>query len=526
MIAIGIRYLCGWAMATHPSDRNRAEWPPHPDRVFMALAAAHFETGEAPDERRVLDELEKQDAPHVIAAEHSSRSIVTSYVPVNDASSPKMKAGKEPSSEQIKSGLELLPEKRSRQPRTFPIAVPEDDTDFLEWPQATLTESDRLVLESLCGKVTCVGHSASLVQMWVVDEDRKLDFVSNETSPRRRLVPSDSLSSYRLRVPGPGRMASLVERYAATPLQRPTAGLWRGYAEAKSESESSTLKTVFDDELIVLKLSGDPPGRRLGLESTLQVTHGLRQRLLEFVAEHFAGEVAPEWLSGKTASGEKSLIPHLAFVPLAHVGHEHADGHLLGAAIALPRCRVAMEEKRQWLEEQRRWLGAFLMSAAGEGERRSIELPLDQSLGIWTLQLEDRDPFSRPKAMQPEVWTRASKVWATVTPIVLDRHPKSLEEQAEIIALACERVTSINGQEGVVPEIIDIKPVSRFVGCGHAKRDFPPLHDRFGKSVRSQTHAVLTFAEPLQGPLLLGAGRYLGYGLCRPIPDNSSDKET
>ena len=42
MIAIGIRYLCGWAMATHPADRNRAEWPPHPDRVFMALAAAHF----------------------------------------------------------------------------------------------------------------------------------------------------------------------------------------------------------------------------------------------------------------------------------------------------------------------------------------------------------------------------------------------------------------------------------------------------------------------------------------------------
>ena len=43
MLCIGIRYLCGWAMATHPADRLRPEWPPHPDRVFMALTAAHFE---------------------------------------------------------------------------------------------------------------------------------------------------------------------------------------------------------------------------------------------------------------------------------------------------------------------------------------------------------------------------------------------------------------------------------------------------------------------------------------------------
>ena len=44
MLVVGIRYLNGWVMATHPTNREVAEWPPHPDRVFMALAAAHFET--------------------------------------------------------------------------------------------------------------------------------------------------------------------------------------------------------------------------------------------------------------------------------------------------------------------------------------------------------------------------------------------------------------------------------------------------------------------------------------------------
>ena len=30
-------------------------------------------------------------------------------------------------------------------------------------------------------------------------------------------------------------------------------------------------------------------------------------------------------------------------------------------------------------------------------------------------------------------------------------------------------------------------------------------------------HAILIFSEPVVGPVLLGAGRYRGYGLCRPL---------
>jgi hypothetical protein len=37
--------------------------------------------------------------------------------------------------------------------------------------------------------------------------------------------------------------------------------------------------------------------------------------------------------------------------------------------------------------------------------------------------------------------------------------------------------------------------------------------------VRSQvSDQEIEFAEPLVGPVLLGAGRYRGYGLCRPVP--------
>ena len=47
MFSLGIRYLMGWAMAAVDGARKEhAEWPPHPDRVFMAMAAAWFETGQ------------------------------------------------------------------------------------------------------------------------------------------------------------------------------------------------------------------------------------------------------------------------------------------------------------------------------------------------------------------------------------------------------------------------------------------------------------------------------------------------
>ena len=49
MLALGIRCLTGYAVATDVSNREQAEWPPHPARVFMALAAAYFVLADAGD---------------------------------------------------------------------------------------------------------------------------------------------------------------------------------------------------------------------------------------------------------------------------------------------------------------------------------------------------------------------------------------------------------------------------------------------------------------------------------------------
>src|SRR5262249_48155767 len=85
-LTIGWEYLTGYSVATDPASRQRAEWPPHPGRLFMALAAAWFETGEGPEEGIALRWLEKLGDPHLVLppnGEVGHREVVTVFVPVN-----------------------------------------------------------------------------------------------------------------------------------------------------------------------------------------------------------------------------------------------------------------------------------------------------------------------------------------------------------------------------------------------------------------------------------------------------------
>src|SRR5882724_9692841 len=87
MLALGIELLTGRYVATAYNDRRRAEWPPHPARVFSALVATHFEDPERdPRERDALLWLERQAAPEIHGTEAHHRDVVDVFVPVNDPS--------------------------------------------------------------------------------------------------------------------------------------------------------------------------------------------------------------------------------------------------------------------------------------------------------------------------------------------------------------------------------------------------------------------------------------------------------
>jgi CRISPR-associated protein Csb2 len=480
VLALGIRYLNGFVAASEPDSRERPEWPPHPARVFMALAAAHFETGAHPGERRALEWLECLGPPALRAPEAAPRALVRHFVPVND------KPGG--STAVIQSIPQLT---RDRQERTFARAWLDGEVVYLVWPGAEAGAPVARALDALAGKVTRIGHSMSLVQMWVATPE--------EVGPVNWL-PDDDRAEVSLRVPGPGTLADLERRYNAEAVRRlrPSIAHFQGYARPRTPADAAHPPgSVFSSQLVVFTLEArSGPFAALGLQAVLQVVQRWREALVSQAND--APDRVREIVSGHDPSGAPLEGPHLALVPLAFVGHPHADGHLLGLAAALPAA-LTPEERRQVL----RVLG------------RVHELKLG-ALGVWAL---GRDTGPRPPwNLRPEAWTahpRGATHWATVTPVAFDRHPKardraaSQREVAEMIAAACVAIGLPRPREVVVT------PVSAHLGVPPAHA-FPRLQRKDGTE-RRHAHAILVFERPVVGPVLIGAGRYRGYGACRPI---------
>ena len=124
-------------------------------------------------------------------------------------------------------------------------------------------------------------------------------------------------------------------------------------------------------------------------------------------------------------------------------------------------------------------------------------------------------------------WTghpNGARQWSTVTPVAFDRHPKSTAraarraEVADMLRRSCVRVDLTEPRE------IIVTAVSAHPGVPPAHA-FPRLHRKDG-SPRRHTHAILVFDEPVCGPILLGAGRYRGYGFCRPLDATYAGRRT
>lgn len=491
MIAICVRYLMGRAVATHPSSYELAEWPPHPDRLFMALVAAWGETHRSPAAITAMHWLEQQPAPELRAASDiHRRDVVTVFVPTNDASTPK-KVDDKTSNDVIADGLTVLPEKRGKQPRFFPSVRPlpaQDGTDstvvVFVW-QDDPSPEDRDALNDLCRRVTYLGHSSSPVECWTASAVPEIA----ENLPLWK-PGSTSLTASRLRIPTQGRFDELERLYGQGLRPKPSKSEAYDVESTEPEELACSHRTVFSPDLIILRQTG---GRRFGLESTPQLTRALRDTLMALSP----AQPAPEWLSGHSQPGQPTDRPHLAFLPLANVGHAHGDGRIMGFALALPA------------ELQTTLLHDILFDGA---ETRLLSLTLGK-LGEMQLELAGA---SRPQALRPEVWTKPSKRWATVTPMAFDRHPKGrgegvFDEIEKMVMDACERV-------GLVRQIIhsvNIMPVSAHIGSP-SNRGFPCLQRKSGGNIH-HSHVSITFTDEVSGPLMLGAGRYRGYGLFRPL---------
>lgn len=488
-LTIGVRYLLGRVMATSPSSWDHSEWPPHPDRLFQALVASHFEGEPTDEERQALEWLEQQEPPQVIYSGAHLRTVVTHYVPVNDVQTPRLTES--PTSKNIKEGVELLPEHRPRKARVFPTAVPESDCVYFTWMESP-EEMLKVALAELCRNVSRLGHSSSLATVWVAEH-------VDETG-RHTLVPSDKKWEFKLRAPSRGRLHLLEQSYSAR--LRPTLATYQGYATLERETPTVS-GSCFEPALIVLesRRERNRVPLRLGLPDTLRVTQALRNTLMKR-----SSQPVPELLSGHRLDGNPSQEPHVSVVPLAYVGHRYADGHLLGLGLVLPKT------------DDHTFVSSLLADP--------LKLTLGP-LGVWELQAKVTD--WSVESLRSRTWSGppyGSRVWSTVTPVVLERYlktklPKSRatpeyrtawkrreREMKENIARSCEYIGLPK------PRKINILQHSLFRGAP-SNRAFPTLKRKRRPSFH--VHACLQFDEPVRGPIVLGAGRYQGYRFFRPL---------
>jgi CRISPR-associated protein Csb2 len=85
-------------------------------------------------------------------------------------------------------------------------------------------------------------------------------------------------------------------------------------------------------------------------------------------------------------------------------------------------------------------------------------------------------------------------------------------EAQRTVAEACEHIglpRPVSVEISLAPMLPGAQPV-------HAFRPWP---DRPGRNRRARVHAELRFDRPVRGPVLLGAGRYYGLGLCLPVSE-------
>lgn len=524
MIAIEVTLLTGRYVATAHHDRHEHEWPPHPARLYSALVAA-WADADVPDavEREVLEWLETLGAPMISASlsgDVAVRTPVSFFVPVNDAA---VATGTATAARVLPEGV-LPPSTyawhkrrggsfqrggergdwitgRGKQERQFPSVTPSCSTFTFAWditPDPHVAE----LLDGLLARVTRIGHSSSLVSCRLVAE-----------APAARMKPG--AGEMVLRCVQQGQLAALETAHQQHEGVRPRALPFVGvrYAELTGADDSSPAAVRPDNAgaLVVFEI---PIGeRRLPMTRTVELVEALRGAIF-----HHADDPPPEGLSGHLPDGRPSRQTHVTFLALPNVGHDYADGRIMGLAAMLPE---ALPEDAAHAAYR----------AIGKWEQAEPQDRCRLTLGGGqVVDLQRKQPPFELSTLRSGTWSRSSSNWISATPIALPKNPGRLTTgspaaRAKAWAMAEEQVRQSCMHVGLPEPAAVAVSLDPLIPGARPAGQYPAFVQgtRRGDGVRRRLmHAAVRFDQDVRGPLVLGSGRFLGLGLMRPVPQSHS----
>ena len=550
MFAIEVNFLTGRYVATAHHDRGSPEWPPHPARLFSALVAT-WADNDHPDqaERSALEWLEAQNPPSIAASRAEQRTVVTHFVPVNDARivpqgtyerrahaiaelegqhdearrgsqtkrvrtlESRLKKQRDVSgivslvgNTPLRSAVEIMPpgwistsdNVRTGQARSYPSVTPTEPRVTYIWGSGIGADL-RDAVDGLCGRLTRLGHSASIVSCRVVGDWPKPTYVPGEVGVVLRSVRS-------------GQLAALEREYekhrGSRPHSLPFTPVRYELATPGPSEEPSNRPDTAGDWLVFAFRKGS---KGYPATVTVEVAAALRGAIFRY-----ASDPIPEGLSGHRETGHPSTDPHVAFLTLPWVGNDHSDGRLMGVAIAMPR-RLDAESRRAALRAVGRW--------------EQLQDPPTLNLGRRGRLVMDRISGPSPLVtLRPSVWRRATRRWVSATPIALPTHPGRLSSGTAIARskawARAEKAVIDSCRHVGLPEPADVAvSLAPLISGARPAPAFPAFRQPGpgGRPIaRRLVHAAVTFGSPVIGPLVLGTGRYLGLGLMRPVAEERS----
>src|SRR6266508_95075 len=460
MLVIEVQLLTGRYVAIADNRKATsdatAEWPPHPARLFSAMVAALHDRP-APwisDARTVLKSLQCADAPEIEAsnvdgdAAVGRRSCCEVFVPVNDVclyaerdinkiretslaveravltltncedatQRPKLEKAiekaredhisavrkvvaivDEPSAKDKKAVALLLDRRLNPKPRTFPCFIPDHDIIRFQWSKLSIEQQLRNALAALLDRVTRLGHSSSLVRCALA------------TDAKPTLIPAktDEDFGYVLRVMGQNQLKRLEEQYPIHTATRPRVlpsrpQAYRVVSESGATNPQAYSQGQFDYRDWIVLVAERASG--LNLTRCVDAAKALHRTLVSRAS-------GAEFISGKTANRQTTERSHLAVVPLPDVGHEYADGHLLGIALVLPRNAVPTDR-----QQARALVARWELDVDAQSPNPRLRLLLVGGLEWW-VRREDAPTLAGLKA---GVWCKPARRWVSATPVALD----------------------------------------------------------------------------------------------------------
>ena len=285
--------------------------------------------------------------------------------------------------------------------------------------------------------------------------------------------------------------------------------------------DSPTIRFLFD-----LRAGGnqkaEPDFAAWPLAQAVAVVTMVRDRAAASLSKHLPAKKAlvERVLIGRDAT-EADKTARVRIVPLPSVGHAQADHAIRRMLVEVPpNCPLAAGDI-EWS-----------FSGLDLGAEHQTGEVVDEAGPVLTARAE--------RGMLRHYGIESAQpacVWRTVTPAVLAQaaarrriDQTRLHDPAERKG-AAERTAEQNRAAGAVIQALRHAGVTRhisairvqrepFTGKGERAEAFAP-GTRFAKE--RLWHVEIAFAQPVDGPLIIGDGRYLGLGLMQPVSDVRCD---